>query len=494
MSLINAAAHVDEDPHPGTDALYRMLPSVNEVLLQTHVAQLESVDAHRDRFVQLVRRSLDRVRSEIAEGLHTSSSLEKRLAALPAHWAEDFKAPATFSLRRVINATGVILHTNLGRAPLSTAALNHLRDIAAGYSNLEYDLERGERGKRDTHVESLLLKLFTSDSSSHPQPPQRAVLVNNCAAATFLALHSLARGRQVLVSRGELIEIGGGFRIPEIMEKSGAFLKEIGTTNRTRIADYEKAITSETALILRVHQSNFTMAGFVERPTLKELVALGQRKGIAVFDDQGTGLVDSLETYGIRAEATVTGSLASGCDLVAASGDKLFGGPQCGILIGQSRWIDQLRSDPLFRTFRVDKLGYAALEATLTQYLHGDSESIPVIRMLHTQQQTIHDRCVRVADALRSTSLIVSIINVSSVIGGGAAPSSTLPSHALALTDERLGASALLTALRGLATPIIGRIDKDRVLLDLRTVEPELDEVLVRQLTLPLSSPLGSES
>ena len=366
-------------------------------------------------------------------------------------------------------------------------ALDHLREIATGYSNLEFDLDRGERGKRDAHTESLLLTLF-AEGSSQPDQTRRAVIVNNCAAATFVALHALARGRQVVVSRAELIGIGGGFRIPEILEESGAFLKEVGTTNRTRVSDYERAITSETGLILRVHQSNFTMEGFVERPGVEELVALGRRTGVGVFEDQGTGLVENLEPYGIRGEATVTGSLRSGCDLVAASGDKLFGGPQCGILIGQSEWIDRIRSNPLFRTFRADKLSYGALEATLIQYLYGDPELIPVIRMLRMPQDTIRYRCVRIVDSVHSADLTVELVGVLSIIGGGTAPRSTLPSYALALTSERLGALTLLSALRRLALPIIGRIDEGRVLLDLRTIEPEFDSFLIAALSKPFAS------
>ena len=475
------------DPRRIADVLYRMLPSVNEILLTLPLAQLDFSNGQRERVIEAVRRSLDGMRNEIAQGFHTSQSLENLLRELPASVAEKMNAGSEFSLRRVINATGVILHTNLGRAPLSEVALDHLREIAAGYSNLEFDLERGERGKRDSHVESLLLALFVK-SSSEPEQTQRAVIVNNCAAATFLALHALARGREVLVSRSELIEIGGGFRIPEILEESGALLREVGTTNRTRVSDYERAITSETALILRVHQSNFAMEGFVERASLEELIALGRRKGVGVFEDQGTGLVESLEPYGIRGETTIAGSLMSGCNLVAASGDKLFGGPQCGILVGQTELIDRIRSNPLFRTFRADKLSYAALEATLIQYLYGDPESLPVIRMLQMAEKTIRDRCAHIADSVHSAELTIQIVGVSSVIGGGTAPKSTLPSYAIALEHKSLDATSLLAALRGLEPPIIGRIDENRVLLDLRTVEPEFDEFLIRTLSQQFAS------
>ncbi len=270
----------ETSPMPGgevsRDALYRALPSVNELLLAPPLAEFAS-SYGRARLLETIRRVLDSTRDEIAQGLHSSVSLETLLHELPARVVHEMQHDARFSLRRVINGTGVILHTNLGRAPLSRIALDHLCEVAGGYSNLEFDLERGERGRRDVHPQSALLTLLGQTASAHFEQTHRVIFVNNCAAATFLALHSLARGRQVLVSRGELVEIGGGFRIPEILEESGVILREVGTTNRTRVSDYEKAITDQTALILRVHQSNFAMEGFVERPRLEELIALGRR-------------------------------------------------------------------------------------------------------------------------------------------------------------------------------------------------------------------------
>jgi len=479
----------ETSPTPGgqdsRDALYRALPSVNELLLTPPLAEFGSSDG-RARLLETIRRILESTRREIAQGLHSAASLENLLRELPARVVDEMRCDARFSLRRVINATGVILHTNLGRAPLSRVALNHLCEIAGGYSNLEFDLERGERGRRDVHAESVLLALLGQTASTQFEQTHRAIFVNNCAAATFLALHSLARGRQVLVARGELVEIGGGFRIPEILEESGAVLREVGTTNRTRLSDYEKAITNQTALILRVHQSNFAMEGFVGRARLEELVALGKRAGIGVFEDQGTGLVETLEPCGIRDEPTLAGSVARGCDLVAASGDKLFGGPQCGILVGRKEWVDRVRSSPLFRAFRADKLNFAALEATLLQYLYGDPESVPVIRMLRTPEDAIQRRCEHIAAAVDRADLVLAVTAVKSVIGGGTAPKSTLSSHALALKHLHLDASALLTALRRLDPPIIGRIKEDRALLDLRTVEPEFDQLLISMLNQPL--------
>lgn len=478
------------DSQSGVDVLYRMLPSVNDLLLTPPLAELGSSPV-RTRLIDCIRGVLDGIRREIAQGLHTPSALERLVLDLPARIAGEFGRVPEFSLQRVINATGVILHTNLGRAPLSPMALQHLCDVAAGYSNLEFDLERGERGRRDSHVEALLLAVLGQSAPAPLAESHRALVVNNCAAATFLALHALARGRQVVVSRGELVEIGGGFRIPEILEASGAVMREVGTTNRTRISDYEKAITKETALILRVHQSNFAMEGFVERPTLEELVALGGRTGLPVFEDQGTGLIETLDLIGVHGETTIGGSLGRGCDLVAASGDKLFGGPQCGILAGRREWIDRVRQNPLFRTFRADKLNYAALEATLIQYRAGNQDAIPVLRMLRIPQDVVRSRCDAVARSIGCAVLSAEVIAVESVIGGGTAPRSRLSSCALALRHTRMSASALLAALRRLNPPIVGRVEDNRVLLDLRTVEPDFDEVLIHALNDSLELPPG---
>lgn len=475
-----------------TDPLYRMLPSVNQLLLHPAVAEWVSTSGH-NRAVHSIREALDRTRREISDGLYSSTSLKKIIKDLPAHIAEAMGQRGPFSLRPVINATGVLLHTNLGRAPLSPRALDHLVEIAKGYSNLEFDLERGERGKRDVHVESLLLELLDRTAERDLSQTHRAIVVNNCAAATFLALHALAREKQVLVSRGELVEIGGGFRIPEILQESGAVLREVGTTNRTRVSDYENAITSETALILRVHRSNFSMEGFVEQPSLQELVALGQGAGICVFEDQGTGLVVSLEEIGARGETTLAHSIGKGCDLVAASGDKLLGGPQCGILVGRKDLIDRIRKNPLFRAFRADKLNYAALEATLVQYLYGDPQSIPVVRMLHAPQDELRRRSEAIVSSLKGPSLTAEVVFMESVIGGGTAPKSKLPSHGLAVSRAGTDASTLLRALRQSDPPIIARVEADRVLIDLRTVEPELDLVLVATLSRVLNPRTAEE-
>ena len=453
--------------------LFRLLPPVHELLPARR-------SGDRERRLHVTRRLLDDLRDQIASGKHSETTLKSAIHELPnAIEAEMLRIPA-FSLRRVINATGVILHTNLGRAPLSRNAIENVSAVAAGYSNLEFDLEQGERGRRDVHVESSLLELFTDLTGADLKTTHRAIVVNNCAAATLLGLHALANGKQVIVSRSELVEIGGGFRIPDILEQSGAILREVGTTNRTRAADYSQAISANTGLILRVHQSNFSIEGFVERPSLGELVELGKRSGIPVFEDQGTGLIDVLE--GATTEPTLTASIAAGCSVVAASGDKLLGGPQCGILIGYREPIEKMRKDSLYRALRVDKLSYAALEATLFDYLR--HEPVPVLRMLQATSAEIRHRCELIAAPMKSDSLIAQVVSVESVIGGGTAPRSKLPGYAIALRHSQLSPEGTLRFLRSLDMPIVGRIEDDWVLLDLRTVEPELDHLVSASLQL----------
>ena len=477
---------------PEAQSLYSLLPSLNDLLLTPQFAVILQFESH-STVVRSARAVLFRIRQKIAEGLHTPASLNSCLTGLHLAVAHEISQNKRYSLQRVINATGVILHTNLGRAPLSASALSHVVEIAAGYSNLEFNLETGERSRRDVHAEELLLRLLNTQAGTIDEVSadilRAAVIVNNCAAATFLALNSLADGAEVIVSRGELVEIGGGFRIPEILAKSGAHLREVGTTNRTKLADYENAISPNTSLILRVHQSNFSMDGFTERPTLQDLVSLGCRRGIPVFHDQGTGLVFSLEDLGVRAEPTLLDSFRLGTDLIAASGDKLMGGPQCGLLVGRIDLIDRIRKNPLLRTFRVDKLTYAALEATLMDYLSERAASVPVVNILRLSPLEILRRCEWIADQVRSDSLFADAVPVLSLIGGGTAPAARLQSSAVSLRHVALQPQALLQALRQLDPPVIGRVSDDTVLLDLRTVEPEFDAILVSLLQRITSGP-----
>jgi L-seryl-tRNA(Ser) seleniumtransferase len=460
--------------------LFRAIPSVNCLLMLPAWQELLSKHS-RPSVLHATRHALAELRLEITSGLHTEATLEQKIDQLAGIVADQLKR--RYSLRPVINATGVLLHTNLGRAPLSDAALRHVTEIGQDYCNLELDLETGLRSRRDIHAEALVLSVLSGATTESRTPGRRGVIiVNNCAAATFLALNSLAEKGEVIVSRGESVEIGGGFRIPEIMEKSGAVLKEIGTTNRTRLADYEGAISPATTLLLRVHQSNFSIEGFAERASLQDLVALSDRTGIPLFEDQGTGLLTSLERFGIKGEPTLSRSFELGVDLIAASGDKLLGGPQCGLLVGRKDLIERIRKNPLLRAFRVDKLTYAALEATLHEHLLDESALIPIERMLSILPEELMRRCHEIAGQITSTNLEIDVVSVASLIGGGTAPKAVLQSCAISLRHACLAVAELLAALRKLDPPIVGRIADATVLLDLRTVNPYFDAVLVSLL------------
>ena len=380
-------------------------------------------------------------------------------------------AHVTPSLRLVINATGVILHTNLGRAPLAPSALERVGALG-GYSNLEYDLSEGRRGRRDAHAERLLCHLTGAAA---------AVVVNNNAAATLIALAALTAGREVIISRGELVEIGGGFRVPDIMAQSGATLREVGTTNRTRAADYAAAINERTAAILRVHPSNFRIDGFTERPSLPDLTALAHRFHVLLIEDVGSGWVGALPApAALRDEPAPASSIAAGADLVLFSGDKLLGGPQAGILVGSAQAVDAVRAHPLMRALRVDKMTYAALEATLQEYAAGRAHvTIPVVRMLTMTAGAIALRAGMLAAELHAGDLRAETIDGVSTIGGGSAPGSSLPTRLLALGHRAWSASDVEARLRASDPPVIGRIEQDRVVLDLRTVPPEQDPVLL---------------
>jgi len=456
--------------------LFRELPSVDELIRTSALAALANSNGMAV-VTDATRVVLARLREEISSGFLDSQSLRVALDTIPNAVEAQLRKSLTHSLRPVINATGVILHTNLGRAPLTPAAFDHIRETANSYSNLEFDLGAGERGKRDVHVEGLFRKLLAESSTA-----VSTIVVNNNAAAVLLALNTLDEGGEVIVSRGELVEIGGSFRIPDVMAKSGATLREVGTTNRTRIADYEKAISERTRLLLRVHRSNFEITGFTEQPSTEELVKLTRQRGIPVMEDLGSGALVDLEQFGIRGEPTVLDSLRMGVDVVTYSGDKLLGGPQAGLLSGRSELIARMRANSLFRALRVDKLTYAAFESTLLAYVKRDYAAIPTLRMMNLSQAEIGARAERLAAAVESSKIQATVIDGESVIGGGAAPSSVLPTRLVALTCSGVSADELAARLRTCDPPIIARVDEGRVLLDLRTVFPELDQTLARLL------------
>jgi L-seryl-tRNA(Ser) seleniumtransferase len=463
--------------------LYRKLPSVDDVTRVPSVAAL-TVTCGPDAVVDAARAVLAALRQEITSGLLDEDALEIALTGLPQAVEKQLRQALSYSLRPVINATGVILHTNLGRAPLGQAAIDHIREIAASYSNLEFDIAAGARGKRDVHVDRLFRRLL--DEETRDQEAESTgvstIVVNNNAAAVLLALNTLADGGEVIVSRGELVEIGGSFRIPDVMVKSGATLREVGTTNRTRAADYERAITERTRLLLRVHRSNFEITGFTEQASTSELVALARKHTIPLMEDLGSGALFDLHSIGINGEPGVLDSLRGGVDIVTYSGDKLLGGPQAGLISGAAELITRMRSNSLFRALRVDKLTYAALEATLLAYVRRDHDAIPTLRMMRLSKDEIGQRAEALAARIATPKLNVEIVDGESILGGGAAPSSILPTRLLALTCEGLSADEMAARLRSSELPIIARVDEGRVLLDLRTVFPDQDAAVAAAL------------
>ena len=458
--------------------LYRLLPAVDEILRREDVVALVASDGHA-AVTAAARAVLARMRAEIARGTLDENGVRLAVEGIGEAVSREIQRELGFSLRAVINASGVILHTNLGRAPLSEAALEHAREASLGYSNLEFDLETGERGKRDVHVDRLFARLLST-----VEREVSTIVVNNNAAAVMLALNSLAEGGEVIVSRGELVEIGGSFRIPDVMSKSQAVLREVGTTNRTRIGDYEKAINDRTRLLLRVHRSNFQIVGFTEAPSLGELVALGKAHGISVMEDLGSGALFDLHQVGVMQEPTIADSLRAGVDVVTYSGDKLLGGPQAGMLSGRKELVAKIRSNPMFRALGVYKLIYAALEATLLSYVREDFDAIPAVRFMRIPAEDVRQRAEKLREALlkQSSRYAVEVVESATAIGGGSAPGATIPSFALALSFDGMSAQQLSDALRKTSTPVIGRVEEERVQLDLRTVFPEQEAQLLAAL------------
>ena len=463
----------------------RILPSIGQ-LIERQTIQLLLGKYGRTATLEALRLETEELRTKLVSTTDSLSTSISNMTAAMEYLEESTRSRLTDwfapSLRQVINATGVILHTNLGRAPLTTSAVQQIAETAGGYVNLEYDLSHGKRSQRDSHIDSLVQRLTGAEATA---------VVNNNAAATLLMLSALASGREVIVSRGELVEIGGGFRVPEIMSASGAVLREVGTTNKTRVADYAAAITEKTALLLRVHPSNFRIHGFTDRPTIDELVSLGKRFNITVAEDLGSGYLgnDTDSENQQLAEPTVRKSVAVGIDVVCFSADKLLGGPQAGILVGQSEKIERIRAHPLMRALRVDKLTYAALGATLQEHAAGQAHvTVPVSIMLSTPVEEIEKRAQTVVDAIENRNARVEILNDHSAIGGGSAPETHLPTKVIAIQSANRSATYIQTALRKCDPPVIGRIDQDRVLLDLRTVLPEQDKTLMKALSDLLSS------
>ncbi|PYX13109.1 MAG: L-seryl-tRNA(Sec) selenium transferase [Acidobacteria bacterium] len=459
--------------------LYRKLPSVDELVHNTELASLVSREGQAAA-TDSARAVLARLRDEITSGRLDAGGIEIALSGIASAVERELRQSLSYSLRTVINATGVILHTNLGRAPLTASVAQHIHEVAGNYSNLEFEIDKGVRGRRDIHVDRLFRKLLSEELAGAGAGTHdvSTIVVNNNAAAVLLALNTLAEGGEVIVSRGELVEIGGSFRIPEVMTKSSAILREVGTTNRTRLTDYESAITDKTRLLLRVHRSNFQITGFTEQPRIEELVSLARKRNIPLLEDLGSGAFIDLRSVGVNDEPGVLESLRSGVEVVTYSGDKLLGGPQAGILSGRSNLIARMRANSLFRALRVDKLTYAALEATLLAYVKHDHDAIPVLRMMRLSKDEIGKRAKTIAEKIRRPGLSVRVMAGESVIGGGAAPSAVLPTTLLAITSKTRSADELAARLRASAPPIIARVEDAQVLLDLRTVFPEQDETV----------------
>jgi L-seryl-tRNA(Ser) seleniumtransferase len=441
-------------------AALRALPSVDRLLRHPLLSALPPTPLR----VEAARQALSAARTAIQAGAAPPSPEALAHEALARYAALDQP-----SLRPVINATGVIVHTNLGRAPLSDEALAAMRAVAEGYSNLEYDLAAGGRGSRLTHLDGLLQRVTGAEAG---------MAVNNNASAILLMLSALCAGREVIVSRGQAVEIGGGFRIPDVLRQSGATLVEVGTTNRTRIEDFAAAITERTAALLRVHASNFRIVGFTAFPRLEELAELAHSRGILLLDDLGSGCLFDTTRFGLAPEPRVQDSIRTGVDVAAFSGDKLLGGPQAGILVGRSAAIARLRAHPLARAARMDKLSIAALEATLRHYAHGEEfTAVPVLRMIAASVDELAAR----AEAWRvACPLPAEVVAAESAVGGGSLPGETLPTRALAVRVAQPDAAAAI--LRRHTPPVIARVEDGRLLLDPRTVLPREDGTVAAAL------------
>jgi L-seryl-tRNA(Ser) seleniumtransferase len=460
--------------NPNPNPLLKKIPSMTLLLEEPEFAKLVSRNS-RKYVVNVIRELLADKRRAILSG--HEPELE-----LPVLWQEvemRLTAKEEYHLKRVINGTGVVIHTNLGRSLLAPQALEQMQKSARYYSNLEFDLEAGQRGSRYSHVEELLLELTGAEA---------ALVVNNNAAAVLLSLDTLAKGKEVIVSRGQLVEIGGSFRIPEVMARSGAILREVGTTNKTHLRDYEAVLTDQTALLLKVHTSNYRIVGFTAEVPLEELVALGKRHNLAVMEDLGSGSFIDVARFGLEKEPTVLEVVKTGADVVTFSGDKLLGGPQAGIIVGNKTYIQALRSNPLNRALRIDKLTLAALEATLKLYRNEDQalREIPTLSQLTVSQNELKDRARYLLRLLQKSpvpGLTIAIIPTASQVGGGALPLSPLASYALAFSSTKESAATLEKKFRAFSPPIIGRIEKEQFLIDVRTLQKEDFPHILRSLT-----------
>ena len=455
--------------------LYRSIPKV-DVLLQDELVQEMIEEYSRDAVMDAIHMEMDRLRKFIST-CEDEEKAKAQIELLISHIEQTVEDMHTPNMKKVINGTGTILHTNLGRAPISRKHMEKAFDIVTGYSNLEYNLEKGRRGERYSHFEELLCKITGAEA---------AMAVNNNASSVLLILSSLAKGGEVIVSRGELIEIGGKFRIPDVMEQSGASLVEVGTTNKTHFSDYEDNITEETKALLKVHTSNYRIVGFTESVTIDELVPLARERDIPVVEDLGSGVLIDLSKYGLTYEPTVQESIAKGADVVCFSGDKLFGGPQAGIIIGKKKYIDMMKKNQLTRALRIDKFTAAALELVLQEYLSEEKaiQNIPVLRMITEPLDEVAKRARSLARAIRATGILakVDVVSCESQIGGGSLPMERIPSMAVAIHPEEISVPELEERMRSLPVPMIPRTVNDTIMLDVRTIESDDFKLIASEL------------
>lgn len=455
--------------------LYRSIPKV-DVLLESQTIQ-EMIERYsRDSVMEAIRAEMDNLRAFIG-GCDEEDKAQEQIALLVSHIGDAVEKMHTPNMKKVINGTGTILHTNLGRAPISREHMKKAFDIVTGYSNLEYNLEEGRRGERYSHFEKLLCKITGAEA---------AMAVNNNASSVLLILSSLAKGGEVIVSRGELIEIGGKFRIPDVMTQSGATLVEVGTTNKTHVSDYEENITEETKALLKVHTSNYKIVGFTESVGIDELMPIAKEHGIPVIEDLGSGVLIDLSKYGLTYEPTVQESVAKGADVVCFSGDKLFGGPQAGIIVGKKKYIDMMKKNQLTRALRIDKFTAAALELVLQEYLSEERavQHIPVLRMITEPLDEVARRARSLARTIRSTDIPakVDVVSCESQIGGGSLPMERIPSMAVAIRPKYESVAALEDQMRHLTVPMIPRTVNDTIMLDVRTIETEDFKLIAAEL------------
>lgn len=449
--------------------LFRLIPKVDEILEYDKIKELLD-HMPRKIVVDSIREEIDSLRKDIMENKVDEEEVNRRIKILVDLVLERANKKASYKLKRVVNATGVILHTNLGRALINKEVMENVVDIASNYSNLEFDIEKGERGSRYSHLKEILVEITGAED---------AMVVNNNAAAVLLVLSTMAKGREVIVSRGELIEIGGSFRIPDVMEQSGATLKAVGTTNKTHLYDYENAINENTAALMKVHTSNYRVLGFTSSVSTEELYTLKEKYDIPLIEDLGSGVLVDLSQFGLEYEPTVQDSIKRGVDIVTFSGDKLLGGPQAGIIVGKKKYIDEMKKNPLTRAFRVDKFCIAALEATLRLYLDQRValEKIPTLKMLSMTLDELEGKAKRLhgelTNRIKNENCSFQIVDSYSEVGGGSLPLEKLPTKCIMISLKGLSTAEFEKALREYDIPIITRIYKDNIFMDLRTVRED---------------------